>query len=170
MSHLSVCRISLFILFSVLLRPHPLFLSLFLSLSHSPPIITKWLPGSHASSSYLDSRTQKGKTDRRALDLTKEQRTNKWMNQRKTARTYNSPEPGALPLVFFFTTPSSILSLFKREIALRPPPTTISLFSLSYLLLLALSFLSLSPSLPFVPLSILTLRISSLCVGSMIEL
>lgn len=73
--------------------------SLSLSLS---PIITKWLPGSHASSSYLDSWTQKGKTDRRTLDLTKEQRTNKWMNQRKTARTYNSPEPGALPLVFFY--------------------------------------------------------------------
>lgn len=87
--------------------------------SFSPPppslflMLTKWLPGSHASSSYLDLRTQKEKTDRQALDLTKEQGMNKWMNQRKTAKAYNNPEPGALPLVFFLT--SLLHSFFIQE-------------------------------------------------------
>lgn len=60
------------------------------------------------------------------------------MNQLKAAGTYNSPEPGALPLMYFLQPPSSILTLFKREIALAPPPpTAISLFSSRYLLLLS---------------------------------
>lgn len=88
----------------------------------------------------------------------------------KDSQNLYSPEPGALPLVVFFTSSSFILSLFKREIALGPPPTAISLFSLPYLLLLVPSFLSLFPSLPSLPLSILTLRISSLRIGTMIEL
>lgn len=146
-----------------------LILSFLHSLSPSlSPIIVKWLPGSHASSSYLDLRTQKEKTDRRALDLTKEQGMNKWMNQRKTARTYNSPETGALPLVFFFYNPLIHSFFIQVRNCSRAAPTAISPFSLPYLHLLALSFLSLS--LPFTPLSILTLWISSLCVGSMIEL
>ena len=148
--------------------------SLILSLSLSLSIITKWLPGSHASSSYLDSRTQKGKTDKRALDLTKEQGTNKWMNQRTRARTYNTVyftrTRGLAISVFLHPPPPFFLYSREKLLSGRPPlPLHYSLPSLSPLTCSFFSY-SLSPSLPYVPLSILTLRISGLCVGSMIEL
>lgn len=146
MSHLSACRISVFIIFSVL--------SFSLSLSPPPSLmLTKWLPGSHASSSYLDLWTQKEKTDRQALDLTKEQGMNKWMNQWKTAKTYNNPEPGALPLVFFFLT-SLLHSFFiqERNYSWGSPPLPFH-YSLhpisSYLLFPFLVILLFFPSFPF---------------------
>lgn len=134
MSHLSVCRISLFIL-SFLFS-----YSLILSLS----IITKWLPGSHASSSYLDLRTQKGKTDRRALDLTKEQGTNKWMNQRTRARTYNTvyfTRTRGLAIRFFLYNTLPPFFLYSREKLLLGHPSLPLFYSLASLSRLTCSFL-----------------------------
>ena len=136
---------------SSFLFSHSLILSLSLSLSLtlSLSIITKWLLGSHASSSYLDSRTQKGKTDRRALDLTKEQGTNKWMNQRTRVRTYNTAyftRTRGLAISGFLQPPPPFF-LYSREKLLSGRPPLPFHYSLASLSPLTCSFFSYSLSL-----------------------
>lgn len=93
--------------------------------------------------------TQKGKrqTGEHLTRRKSKERTSDWMNQLKTASTYNSPKPGGLAInvVFFFlTTPPLQFLLYSREkLLVHPSPPSLPFrCSLRYLLLL-FSFLGL---------------------------
>lgn len=144
--------------FLTLLRTSTLTLSL--------SVMTKWEPGTRASSSYLDLWTQRGKTDRRALDLTKEQGRNKWTNQGMRAGTYNTvyfTRTSGLAISVFYCPFAQSFFIQERNCsqAARPPHPHFTCFPISsYLLFL---FLQSFTSSFFHSLSILTLWISGLC-------